>query len=72
MGRDVSTINKLVLTGVDLHAGLESVESFRESVGLYAGVGVTDLVVHWPRATAPFAGDVGTFERILSDFAAPY
>jgi hypothetical protein len=27
---------------------------------------VTDWVVHWPRATAPFAGDIGSFERIVS------
>ena len=72
VGRDVSTIDKLVLTGVGLHAGLESAQAFREAVGRYAAAGVTDLVVHWPRPSDPFAGDVAAFERILSDFAAPY
>ena len=28
--------------------------------------GVTDFVVHWPRPDGPFAGDVGSFERIIS------
>lgn len=72
VGRDVSTIGKLVLTGVDLYAGLESAEAFRDAVGRYGDVGVTDLVVHWPRPAGSFAGDIATFERILSDFAAPY
>ena len=72
VGRDPATIAKLVLTGIDLDSGLHSAESFRETVGAYARAGVTDLVVHWPRASEPFAGDIATFERILSDFAAPY
>jgi hypothetical protein len=29
-------------------------------------VGITDLVVHWPRATPPFATDPATFERIFT------
>lgn len=71
-GRDPATIGKLVLTGVDLADGLESPEAFHEAVAAYAAAGVTDLVVHWPRPSGTFAGDVATFERILSDFAAPY
>jgi alkanesulfonate monooxygenase SsuD/methylene tetrahydromethanopterin reductase-like flavin-dependent oxidoreductase (luciferase family) len=72
VGRDPSTIAKLVLTGVDLHAGLDSPDAFHDAVGRYAAAGVTDLVVHWPRPAGSFAGDVARFERILSDFAAPY
>ena len=70
--RDPSTIARLVLTGVELAAGLDSVDAFHHAVGAYAAVGVTDLVVHWPRASEPFSGKLATFERILSDFAAPY
>jgi alkanesulfonate monooxygenase SsuD/methylene tetrahydromethanopterin reductase-like flavin-dependent oxidoreductase (luciferase family) len=64
--RDPTTIDRLVLTGVGLDAGLSSVESFRDAIGRYAEVGVTDLVVHWPRAEGVFAGDVDRFESILS------
>jgi hypothetical protein len=39
---------------------------FADTVGRYAEVGVTDLVVHWPRSTEPYAGDVATFERVVS------
>ena len=66
VGRDPASIGRLVLTGLVLDAGLESVESFRDTAGTYADAGVTDLVVHWPRPAEPFAGDVRTFERIFS------
>jgi hypothetical protein len=72
VGRDPGTIDHLVLTGVGLDAGLRSVDSFRETVARYAAAGVTDLVVHWPRATEPFAADQAMFERIFSDYAGHY
>ncbi|HVF20837.1 MAG TPA: LLM class flavin-dependent oxidoreductase [Mycobacteriales bacterium] len=64
-GRDPSTLGRMVLTGLRLDAGLRSVEAFRETAGRYAEVGVTDLVVHWPRAAEPFAADPATFEAIF-------
>jgi alkanesulfonate monooxygenase SsuD/methylene tetrahydromethanopterin reductase-like flavin-dependent oxidoreductase (luciferase family) len=65
-GREPASLGRLVLTGPILDAGLESVEAFRDTVGRYAEVGVTDLVVHWPRAEEPYAADLRTFERIFS------
>ena len=41
-------------------------EAFRDTAGRYAEAGVTDLVVHWPRAEEPYAADLATFERIFS------
>jgi alkanesulfonate monooxygenase SsuD/methylene tetrahydromethanopterin reductase-like flavin-dependent oxidoreductase (luciferase family) len=66
IGRDPASIERLVLTGLHLEAGLESIEAFQETLGRYREVGVTDLVVHWPRPAAPFAGSLATFERIVS------
>lgn len=63
--RDPDTVDKLVLTGARLDDGLRSVESFREVVDAYTAVGVTDLVVHWPRPSGPYAGD----DAILADIA---
>ena len=60
--RDPSTIDRIVLTGLQLDAGLGSRDAFEEVKAAYAAVGVTDLVVHWPRASEPFAGD----EELLS------
>ncbi len=61
VGRDPGSLGRLVLD-----SGLASVESFRDTVGHYAEIGVTDFVVHWPRPTEPFAADMATVERILS------
>jgi alkanesulfonate monooxygenase SsuD/methylene tetrahydromethanopterin reductase-like flavin-dependent oxidoreductase (luciferase family) len=64
--RDPSTIDRLVLTGPELAPGLQSEDAFADTVGRYEAVGITDLVVHWPRSNEPYAGDVATFERIIS------
>jgi alkanesulfonate monooxygenase SsuD/methylene tetrahydromethanopterin reductase-like flavin-dependent oxidoreductase (luciferase family) len=65
-GRDPATVDKLVLTGPRLDGGLQSVATFRTVVDAYAAVGITDLVVHWPRHEPPYAGN----ESILDQIAA--
>lgn len=64
-GRDPRTLNRMVLTGVPLDSGLHSVEAFADTAARYAEVGVTDLVVHWPRPTPPYQGDTNALERIF-------
>lgn len=61
--RDPATIQTLVLTGPRLDPGLDSIDAFRATRDAYAAVGVTDLVVHWPRPEPPYLGD----EAILTD-----
>lgn len=53
-GRDPSTLKRLVLADFQLSAGLDN---FAETKAAYDAVGVTDFVVHWPRASEPFRGD---------------
>jgi alkanesulfonate monooxygenase SsuD/methylene tetrahydromethanopterin reductase-like flavin-dependent oxidoreductase (luciferase family) len=65
-GRDPATIDTLVLAGIQLDEGLATVERFRATVDAYAAVGVTDLVVHWPRDTPPFAGDASILDELCS------
>lgn len=65
-GRDPATIDRIVLAGFALESGIDSPDAFAEAAGRYADVGVTDLVVHWPRETEPFQADVATFERIFA------
>jgi alkanesulfonate monooxygenase SsuD/methylene tetrahydromethanopterin reductase-like flavin-dependent oxidoreductase (luciferase family) len=65
IGRDPATIDRLVLLGLTLDQCLSSPEAFGEAVRTYAEVGVTDLVVHWPRADEPFQADLDTFETIM-------
>jgi alkanesulfonate monooxygenase SsuD/methylene tetrahydromethanopterin reductase-like flavin-dependent oxidoreductase (luciferase family) len=64
--RDPAAVDKLVLTGPRLDTGLGSVDSFRAVVDAYAAVGVTDLVVPWPRPEPPYAGDESILERIAN------
>ncbi len=63
--RDPATIGRLVLTGSRLDSGLGSPTQFAETMDAYEQVGVTDLVVHWPRKDDPYAGDETILERIV-------
>jgi len=54
-----------VLSGQPLDPGLSSPEEFRDTVGRYEEVGVTDFVVHWPRPSEPYAADLAMFEEIF-------
>lgn len=65
-GRDPATIDRYVITGPLLDPGLTSPERFRDMLGRYAEAGITDVVVHWPRPTDPFRGDLPTFERCIA------
>ena len=64
--REPATLSRLVVTGPTLTSGMSSVDAFEDTIGRYADVGVTDLVVHWPRATDPYKADYPTFERIFT------
>jgi alkanesulfonate monooxygenase SsuD/methylene tetrahydromethanopterin reductase-like flavin-dependent oxidoreductase (luciferase family) len=66
IGRDPSTLGRLVLTGLRLYPGIGSAAELDDTIGHYAAVGVTDYVVHWPRADDPYAGDGAGFERIFA------
>ena len=65
-GRDPATLDRLVLTGLTLDSGLDSPDRFEDTLGRYEALGVTDLVVHWPRPGPPYEGDQATFERIFA------
>jgi alkanesulfonate monooxygenase SsuD/methylene tetrahydromethanopterin reductase-like flavin-dependent oxidoreductase (luciferase family) len=65
-GRDPASIDRIVLTGPCLDPALSSPAAFEDAKGIYAEVGVTSLVVHWPRPSGPFAGDIDALERVMS------
>ena len=66
IGRDPSSIDRIVLTGPQLDPCLDSVESFRDMLGRYESAGATDVVVHWPRATDPYRADLDSFVEIVT------
>lgn len=65
IGRDPSELRRLVLVGPVLAQGLSSTEELADTMGCYAEVGMTDLIVHWPRADEPYRGNRAHFERVV-------
>ncbi|MGA8297467.1 MAG: LLM class flavin-dependent oxidoreductase [Acidimicrobiales bacterium] len=65
VGRDPTTLRRLVLTGPLIQPALSSKDSFFDVVGRYEAAGVTDLVVHWPRQSPPYQADEKVFELIF-------
>jgi alkanesulfonate monooxygenase SsuD/methylene tetrahydromethanopterin reductase-like flavin-dependent oxidoreductase (luciferase family) len=63
-GRDPATLDRLVLTGPRLDAGLRSSAAFTEVKEAYASVGTTDLVIPWPRPSEPYAADDSILDHI--------
>jgi alkanesulfonate monooxygenase SsuD/methylene tetrahydromethanopterin reductase-like flavin-dependent oxidoreductase (luciferase family) len=64
-GRDPSSLRRLVLTGPRLDPGFGSRAEFQETKAAYAAVGITDLVVHWPRPTEPYAADPRVLDHLV-------
>ncbi|NHC16625.1 LLM class flavin-dependent oxidoreductase, partial [Motilibacter deserti] len=66
-GRGPGSIDRLLLTGSTPERPLASVEAFRDMAGRYAALGITDLIVHWPRPDEPYAADPAVLERIATE-----
>lgn len=66
LDRDPATVARFAVTGPRLDSGLGSRSAFRDALDRYRDAGITDVVVHWPRPTEPYAGDVRAFERIVA------
>ncbi|MFI6846743.1 LLM class flavin-dependent oxidoreductase [Kitasatospora sp. NBC_00085] len=67
-GRDPATIDRVLLTGGMVDGTLESAGSFFHASELYAGIGFTDMVVHWPREEFPYEGRETIMEEIAARF----
>ena len=64
-GRDPAEPDRLLDADSAPAFSLSSVGAFADCAGRAAELGFTDLVVHWPRADEPYAGD----ERVLEQIA---
>jgi alkanesulfonate monooxygenase SsuD/methylene tetrahydromethanopterin reductase-like flavin-dependent oxidoreductase (luciferase family) len=64
IGREPSTVRRLVVTGAMIDGALESVETYRDACGRFGEIGVTDVVVHWPRPDFPYAASQDVLEDI--------
>ena len=65
-GRDPATLDRIVVLGPCIDQPTGSPEALADAAGRLAAIGVTDLVVHWPRPDEPYAGDQHAFEAALA------
>ncbi|WP_328912417.1 MULTISPECIES: LLM class flavin-dependent oxidoreductase [unclassified Streptomyces] len=65
-GRDPATLGRLLLTGGMVDGTTVSADDFSRAAELYAGIGFTDMVVHWPREEFPYEGR----EEVMDEIAA--
>jgi alkanesulfonate monooxygenase SsuD/methylene tetrahydromethanopterin reductase-like flavin-dependent oxidoreductase (luciferase family) len=56
VGRDPAGVGRLLVAGPTVGGLLDSVEAFFDAADRFAEVGITDVVVQWPRPDEPFRG----------------
>ncbi|GAA0495251.1 LLM class flavin-dependent oxidoreductase [Streptomyces olivaceiscleroticus] len=66
-GRDPATLKVVLMIGNRTRSPLTSVGAFADAAGRYAEIGVTDLIVPFPRSEAPHKGDVRVLEQIAAE-----
>jgi alkanesulfonate monooxygenase SsuD/methylene tetrahydromethanopterin reductase-like flavin-dependent oxidoreductase (luciferase family) len=64
VGRDPATLARLLVTGPTVGGVLASKDAFFDAAGRFAEVGITDVVVQWPRPDEPFPGRVDVLEDV--------
>ncbi|MET8172532.1 LLM class flavin-dependent oxidoreductase [Streptomyces clavifer] len=67
VGRDVSGLDKILLTGFTPGRPLRSFDAFVDFAGTHFELGFTEIVVHWPVPDSDFAMDDKVFERIATE-----
>lgn len=65
-GRDPADVPRYLNLDSSPVFSLDSVMRFHDMVGRAEELGFTDVVVHWPRAEAPYQGDVAVLEQVAS------
>ncbi|MEZ0092784.1 LLM class flavin-dependent oxidoreductase [Streptacidiphilus sp. EB129] len=66
-GRDIASINTVLLQGSTAERPLASVDAFVDWAGTYRELGIDELVIHWPVPDSVFANDLDVFERIATE-----
>ncbi|MFJ4189938.1 LLM class flavin-dependent oxidoreductase [Kitasatospora sp. NPDC089509] len=66
-GRDVATLEKMLLQGSTAEKPLQSLDAFVDWAGTYRELGITELVIHWPVPDSIYANDLAVFERIATE-----
>lgn len=64
-GREPGELARMVLLGPVLEQGLGSPQQFADALSGYEAIGITDVVVHWPRPSEPYRADRSRFEAAV-------
>ncbi|WP_175420823.1 LLM class flavin-dependent oxidoreductase [Streptomyces griseus] len=67
VGRDVSGMDRILLTGFTPDRPLQSFDAFVDFAGTHYELGFTEIVLHWPIPDSDFAADMKVFERIATE-----
>jgi len=70
VGRDSATLRRMLVTGPMIAGLLDSIEVCRDALGRYAEAGMTDIVIHWPRAQEPYRGRMDVLQALAEDVRA--
>ena len=63
-GRDFDSLDRIFIAATPSASPLHDVSSFLRMAEGYARLGMTDLIVHWPRPSGVYAGDPDALLRI--------
>jgi alkanesulfonate monooxygenase SsuD/methylene tetrahydromethanopterin reductase-like flavin-dependent oxidoreductase (luciferase family) len=66
-GRDVGAFPRYLNLDSSPSYSMQSVGLFEEMAGRAGDLGFTDVIAHWPRPGAPYAGSEAVLERVASD-----
>lgn len=66
-GRDFVGMERIMIATPMCGNPLESADSCLRIAESYAKIGMTQLVIHWPRESGPYEGDPRVLEKIASD-----
>ena len=69
-GRDPGPVPKYLSLDASGDYALRSAGHFADAAGRAAGLGFTDVLTHWPRPDAPYAGDESVLEAVAADVLA--
>jgi alkanesulfonate monooxygenase SsuD/methylene tetrahydromethanopterin reductase-like flavin-dependent oxidoreductase (luciferase family) len=67
IGRDPATVSRLLVTGPTVGGVLASKTAFFDAAQRFAEVGITDVVVQWPRPDEPFQGRVEVLKQVAEE-----
>ena len=70
-GRSAESIDRYLSLDASGKVALASLEYFRECAERAAGLGFTDVVIHWPRPEGVYAADESVLDEIAAEFLTP-